>query len=226
MSAPTEKGSLAQALVAFQAAVPAIPKRKTVSVQTRQGGRYTFDYAPHEVILDTIKGYLAENGLAVVQPLTSDLQGRMFVQTIVIHEGGETLESLTPLNTENLSNQEIGSAVTYMRRYALSAMLGLATDDDDDANLADGNEATEVQKGGKVSNGSSSSPAPSAGSSDDEPLSTTTRAELETFAKGFGYAGWEDALEVFDPGLDPDTMTVGQAKLACKYLSDLERGSA
>jgi len=222
LSAPTEKGSLAQSLVAFQKAVPTIPKRKTVSVQTRQGGRYTFDYAPHEVILETIKDHLAANDLAVLQPLTSDSEGRTYVQTIVIHSSGETLESLTPVNTENLSNQEIGSAVTYMRRYALSAMLGLATDDDDDANLADGNQMTEVGKREKSST-ATAEPGTSAGSPDDEPISAATLKELETYASGFGYT-WESAVADYDDTIaDPAYITVGQAKEVCAWLSDLAK---
>ena len=198
MSAPTDKGSLAQSLVKFQSVTQPIPRKKTVTVQTRTGGRYTFDYAPHEVILEAIKDDLAANDLAVVQPLTSDSEGRLYVQTIRRPSGGETLESLTPVNTANLSNQEIGSAVTYMRRYALSAMLGLATDDDDDANLADGNNATEVQKGERGSNAAPkvASPAPAAGSSDDEPLPPATLKELERFAVDLGYT-WEDAVQSY-----------------------------
>lgn len=221
MSAPTEKGSLAQSLVNFQAATQPIPRKKTVTVQTRTGGRYTFDYAPHEVILEAIKDDLAANDLAVVQPLTSDSEGRLFVQTIVVHASGETLESLTPVNTANLSNQEIGSAVTYMRRYALSAMLGLATDDDDDANLADGNNATEVQKRGKGSSGSDSPPAPSAGSPDDEPINALTYAECSEFARQCGFS-WESAVKDYDETYDPETLTVGQAKAVCDWLSSLK----
>ena len=65
--------TLAEALVAFQAKVPAIPRTRTVSVKTKAGGTYTFAYAPKEVILDAIRKPAAECGLGIFQFLTSFL---------------------------------------------------------------------------------------------------------------------------------------------------------
>jgi hypothetical protein len=136
--------SLAEALIAFQAEVPAITKSKTVNVKTRTGS-YSFSYAPYEVIMEQIKPLLSKHGLSIVQPLQATQDGRQFVSTILTHLSGEQIDSLAIVPLDGKSMQEIGSAITYMRRYALSSILGLVTDEDDDANIADGNEA-EVTK--------------------------------------------------------------------------------
>jgi hypothetical protein len=135
---------LAKALVDFQSRIGAIPRSKTVKVTSRKTGQtYTFDYAPHEAIIAAIQKPLGECGLAVSQQLASLPDGLPALRTILLHSSGERLDDLFPLPTaEGMTSQELGSTITYIRRYALSAILGLATEDDDDANAAAGNEAT------------------------------------------------------------------------------------
>ena len=80
-----------------------------------------------------------------------------------------------------MSPQEIGSAITYISRYALSLALGLATEDDDDANHASGNTATRVET-----------------RSDSDPFDDRARADAEAFAKerGFDFAKVADELGI------------------------------
>lgn len=56
--------------------------------------------------------------------------------TIVMHESGEWIMATAKLELSKPDPQGQGSAITYMRRYALSAALGLVTEDDDDGNAA------------------------------------------------------------------------------------------
>jgi hypothetical protein len=137
------ENGLAKALADFQGRIGAIPRSKTVRVTSKKTGQsYTFDYAPHEAIIAAIQKPLAECGLAVSQQLACLPDGLPALRTILLHSSGERLDDVFPLPTaEGMTSQELGSTITYMRRYALSAILGLATEDDDDANRAAGNEA-------------------------------------------------------------------------------------
>ena len=73
---------------------------------------------------------LNSNGIAVFQPTVDDEHGR-YVQTILAHESGETLECRVPLIIGKNDMQGYGSAVTYARRYGLMSMAGIAPEDDD-----------------------------------------------------------------------------------------------
>ena len=73
---------------------------------------------------------LNSNGIAVFQPTVDDEGGR-YVQTILAHESGETLECRVPLIISKNDMQGYGSAVTYARRYGLMSMAGIAPEDDD-----------------------------------------------------------------------------------------------
>ena len=129
---------LAAALVAFQAEMEPIPRSRTVSVQTKTGGRYTFVYAPHNVIAMAMRPVLSKHGLGLIQPLVGHA-----VRTIIFHESGEQYAADFPLGLRGSeSPQEVGSKVTYVRRYALS-ILGLVTEEDDDANHATGSPITK-----------------------------------------------------------------------------------
>jgi hypothetical protein len=133
--------NLATALAQFQGSGYAIPRLRTVTVESRKTGTsYTFDYAPHELIVAAIRKPLADNGLSVSQPLATTPEGRPGLRTVLMHTSGESIESVFPLPiSDGMTAQELGSAITYIRRYALSAILGLATEDDDDGNRASGN---------------------------------------------------------------------------------------
>lgn len=95
-------------------------------------------YAPLSDILDGIKPLLAKNGLFIVQELRS-IDGKVGVCTLITHTSGEWLETEPFLLTMDKDTaQGAGSCVTYARRYALSAILGISSEDDDDGNAASG----------------------------------------------------------------------------------------
>lgn len=137
--------NLATALAEFQGSGYAIPRLRTVTVESKKtGSKYAFDYAPHELIVAAIRKPLADCGLSVSQPLATTPEGRPGLRTILMHTSGESIESVFPLPlSDGMTAQEIGSAITYIRRYALSAILGLATEFDDDGNRASGNSVTD-----------------------------------------------------------------------------------
>lgn len=113
-------------------------------------------YAPLEEVLNTVKPILTKYGLSVIQmPISEVESGSIGVVTTLLHESGEYLES-SPflLRADKNTAQGAGSAITYARRYSLSAMLGIASEDDDDANFAEINNKKNKKN---ASNGLASS---------------------------------------------------------------------
>lgn len=129
---------IALALAKAQAKITNPERNREVTVKTKTGSSYKFKYATLDAIIDHIRPHLTENGLWFTQTLANG-DGRYKLITTLVHESGQSISSETPLLVQGQGNQEFGSALTYMRRYALTALLGIAADEDDDANAADGN---------------------------------------------------------------------------------------
>lgn len=128
------KMELTKALVAFQRAMPAIPKNKTAQI-TSPKGSYSYSYADLASIFKAIREPLAAQGLAVSQlPEISDGDG-IHLRTVLLHESGESISGVVCMPATG-GAQAFGSALTYARRYGLSAILGLVTEDDDDGGAA------------------------------------------------------------------------------------------
>lgn len=125
---------LAKALARFQADVPHVAKGNTAEVPTKNGGKYKYDYADLTDVTEAILPLLAKHGFAWAT-MPSYSQYGFALHYELIHESGEKLEGWYPL--PEAAPQEIGSAVTYARRYALCAVSGVAPGgDDDDAGKA------------------------------------------------------------------------------------------
>jgi hypothetical protein len=139
-----ERGALAAALAKAQVDFPAIPRTRTVNVRSTSG-TYSFDYAPLDVVLEAVRVPLAENGLAITQLLSG---GELV--TLLLHEGGGVLESRIKIPLEEGQRiQQLGSAITYLRRYSLLAILGISSEDDDDG-AAEGTQAIKRRERGPV----------------------------------------------------------------------------
>ena len=94
-------------------------------------------YAPLDTVLNTVRPILSKNGLSVVQAPSGDGES-IIVATTLIHESGEWIEfPELVLKADKATAQGAGSAITYARRYALSAILGISSEDDDDGNSAE-----------------------------------------------------------------------------------------
>jgi hypothetical protein len=118
---------ISKAIVAFRAKCPNVEKDK-------QG--YGYKYATLGNIINKTRDILKANGLAVIQfPIAG--HNALGCITTVIHESGQYLRArfLMPVPELTATNvtQNAGAAITYARRYALGAVLGIATDDDTDA---------------------------------------------------------------------------------------------
>lgn len=114
-----------KALADFQQEVPVIHKDTS---------GFNYSYADLPKIFEVINPLLKKHGLGFYQAVN---KGEL--KTVVFHvESGETLESNTDIPQGVILNkmnefQVLGSGITYLRRYALSSLLGLVTDKDTDA---------------------------------------------------------------------------------------------
>ena len=86
-------------------------------------------YADLSEVLGAITPALSANGLVVVQPIEQTETG-LLLRTQLHHVGGGVIESTFAI-PENKDIQKLGSAITYIRRYSLSALFGVAPQDDD-----------------------------------------------------------------------------------------------
>ena len=119
---------LVAALIKFQQSVPTIHDNDN----SYHGG-----FANLPGILSTIGPKLRENGLAVSQ-LPEEINGQPGLRTTLLHTSGQSLTAVTPLavNAGKNGTQEWGKAMTYSRRYALQAVLGLCVGiEDNDADM-------------------------------------------------------------------------------------------
>jgi hypothetical protein len=117
--------NLASALAVFHTKVAKIAK-------TDNNPFFKSKYAALPSILEAIQKPLEESKLVF-----SQLPDEEYLTTILIHiESGEYLQSSYKMNATKQDPQSIGSAITYARRYALGAILGLNIDEDDDGNKA------------------------------------------------------------------------------------------
>ena len=138
----------------------------------RDGTSHHGRYATLPAILDVIRPILAEHHLAVFQPMTPD-----GVRTVFVHTNGAMIDAgLYPVTGSN-NPQAQGSAVTYARRYALSAALGVSGVDDD---------AETAVRAVTPENGSGRGRRPNTGRSDDIRVSAAQIKALQT-----RYTDWE-----------------------------------
>lgn len=121
--------NLAAALAKFQAEVknPA---------NTAANPFFKSKYAPLPDILNIVRPLLSKHGLSIVQMPSGDGEN-ITVATLLLHESGEWIEACPlTLRADKTTAQGAGSAITYGRRYAVSALLGISSEDDDDGNHA------------------------------------------------------------------------------------------
>lgn len=123
----TDLDQITPALIAFQTAMPVVGK-----AQTADTGTYKYSYASLADVMATATPLLQQHNLAfVVMPRATD-KGYEVVGR-VIHTSGQYLEGALPLHGNK--PQDIGSALSYARRYLAGCLLGIVTDDDPDGRM-------------------------------------------------------------------------------------------
>lgn len=109
-----------------------------IAVKDSTNPAFRSKYADLGSVWDACRAALQDNGLSVVQLPHRGEPGHAALETILLHESGEFISGVSETRLVKDDPQGYGSAITYLRRYALSAMLGIVAEDDD------GNHASGV----------------------------------------------------------------------------------
>ena len=206
------------------------PKTKTVRTD-----KYTYAYTPLPEILDMVRPVLKEYGLAVLQSVGEGPS----VTTMIVHESGEWIESEPCVMQPTANNpQGAGSAISYARRYSLSAMLGIMADDDDDgaqASFGGGKASSQPRQPANAAQGKgggSGSKLPYRFKMDEQPV---YKSGAHVFAKGpfsgqWGEMTWGDMarrhVDLMKDGLDsPDTSPIANM-IASEFIKGWNREQA
>jgi hypothetical protein len=120
---------LAEALSKFQGAIESVAKNKTAKM-----GSYSYSYADLTCIWDAIRQPLMTNGLAISQSF-HESPDKGYITTILMHTSGQWIKSTLSL-ADHQKIQELGSEITYLRRYEITSILGICADEDDDGEKA------------------------------------------------------------------------------------------
>lgn len=130
--------NLLPALMDAQKEIPTMPKNAKA---------YGYNYTDLDTITSVIKPILARHNISYMQSVGMDDEGRSTLTTRIFSRDGEYIEDVTLLpviqSAKNNSAQTMGMAITYVRRYALCAMLGITSDEDVDANTVMGNSVPQ-----------------------------------------------------------------------------------
>ena len=148
MRTSEEIDKIAAALVKFQGEVES-PKKSVENDAFKKGGK-ALKYADLDAIIKTVTPALAKNGLSQHQFTDTDIENKAVkITTMILHESGQYFFGDTlvlPAESFGKFNaQTVGSAITYGRRYSLSAILGIASENDDDANGISGQDKADKQ---------------------------------------------------------------------------------
>lgn len=131
MNTSQEYKNIYSAIIRMRTQIAPIARTRTASL-----GKYSYRYATLDSVIELLNVVLPKYGLGWVQTIGMQDE-RQTLTTRIIHESGEWLEDTLALpqarpDGSRNENQELGASITYFKRYALSAMFGIATDDDTD----------------------------------------------------------------------------------------------
>lgn len=134
-------GAIAEALTKVQAELPKLERDRTVQVEKKSGGTYSYSYVTLANLNEAVLPLLAKHGLAFAAMPGAGADGKMSLRYALLHDSGERLEGEFPISGEG-GIQMVGGRITYVRRYVLAALVGVAADEDDESRLADTSPGT------------------------------------------------------------------------------------
>ncbi len=110
-----------------------------------------YKYADLSQIIEMVKAVFPIHGLSFIQPVSSNESGELMVTTYIMHSSGEYISTTAKLPDAILYGsaaknpvQVAGAAITYMRRYQLAGMVGIAQEDDDASGYVKNNKNKPV----------------------------------------------------------------------------------
>ena len=113
-----------------------------VAIRNNSNPFYKSRYSDFAAVVKASRIYLTKNNLSVIQRILSNGTNNMYLYTRLCHASGQWIESKMPINPPKSDIQSIGSYITYLRRYTYSAIVGVATSDEDD----DGERAMKEER--------------------------------------------------------------------------------
>lgn len=122
--------NIAAALVRAQGKFPPIIRTKKVEMKSDKGS-YSFNYAPLEEILAAVRPALQEEKLMLMQGVEG-----FTLETTLFHESGEFICYSMELPHAYPTSRAFGSELTFRRRYHVTGVLGIASEEDDDGQHA------------------------------------------------------------------------------------------
>ena len=148
------KAKLAKALAMAQAECQNVTMNKV-------NPHFRSKYADLAAVRDAIVPIFNKHGISIIQAPHVDSFAGFNLETRLIHESGEEMVWNFPLPSDVTKMQAVGSAISYARRYTLSAIACIASEEDDDGNAATANPNGGGQSGrgtggGATAGGSSS----------------------------------------------------------------------
>jgi hypothetical protein len=132
---------LAPAFVQVQIKLQPIVKNRSADTT-----KYVTNFADLASILDEVLPLLNDHGLALAQFPSNDGQGRAMLRTYLMHQSGQFISDEQMMAPKVVDPQGLGSAITFARRYAACAILGIRTYDDD-GNAGSGHDSNIGQAG-------------------------------------------------------------------------------
>lgn len=192
------------------------------AVRSETNPEFHSSYADLAAVWDACRMALSKNGLSVIQFTGITEAGAPVLFTTLLHRSGQAITGTTPIympptertNKEGKTiqtnmSQAFGSAVTYVRRYALAAMVGVATEDDD------ANSAGEEQKP-KATTHSQQPSKP------DDAATEPQKGKIVAIAKTIGYRADKMAQFFAENKMEWDSLSKAQASHAIDLLSKIE----
>lgn len=168
-------GKLATALSLAQADLSPAAKDST-------NPHFRSKYADLQSIWNAARPVLSKNNLSVVQTFNETDGTKMSIVTTLLHSSGEWMRGTLTMNPTKADPQGIGSAITYGRRYALAAILGIVADEDDDGNGAS-QPQTQARTAPAATKTSTADPKPAnAKETAKAPLGKITKASKDILA--------------------------------------------
>lgn len=182
MQTSTSITKILPALIKAQSEFPAIPKKST---NPFHGSKY----ADLSAIVETLKPIMTANKLVFSQSSRANGIDSIVIITTIFHESGEFISSELEIPLAKKDAQAVGSAMTYARRYSLTAILGVVADDDDDGNQGSPHSTNKAQNAPNASK-------PPIKATPTQPKSMNYPAAAQTLAKQLMDAGRIDLATV------------------------------
>jgi len=160
----------------------ALAKTQSIMLNSQKDGNNPFfksTYSTLSSVWDACRKPLSDNGLSVVQvaDFIADKPDMVCIETILCHSSGEWIKGRLAVRPVKSDPQSVGSCITYLRRYSLQSIVGIAPEDDD------GNEASQPAKPSQTTQKPSQTtqkPSPAASSKPSQTGQKPSRPSTET----------------------------------------------